>query len=143
MGDGIRVESDGLTAFSGQVHDDTARTIEPGYSDARVYLDSGVRFGRNNAGGGVQAAKQRYAESLRASSANIVEYMYAARVLADAATSVAAMFDRTDLTAEQRVDYVNGALAAAAVEVQQQFDAAAHAEAMDGHPSTRRGGPAR
>ncbi|WP_143234383.1 hypothetical protein [Paractinoplanes atraurantiacus] len=117
VGDGIRVESDGMTAFSGKVHDDTSRTIEPGYSDARVYLDSGVRFGATNAGGGVHAAKQRYADSLRASSENIVEYMYAARVLADAATSVAAMFDRTDLTAQERVDYVNGALHAAAVSV--------------------------
>ncbi|XVU24693.1 hypothetical protein ACQPZJ_47040 [Actinoplanes sp. CA-054009] len=114
MGDGIRVQSDGLTAFSGQVHDDTSRTIEPGYSDARVYLEAGVRFGANSAGGGVHAAKQRYAESLRASSENIIEYMYAARVLADAATSVAAMFDRTDLTAKERVEYVNGALHAAA-----------------------------
>ncbi|XVV11951.1 hypothetical protein ACQP2X_45240 [Actinoplanes sp. CA-131856] len=102
MGDGIRVESDGLTAFSGKVHDDTSRTIEPGYADARVYLDSGVRFGANNAGGGVHAAKQRYAESLRASSANIVEYMRAARELADAATAVAAIFDSTDLRAKER-----------------------------------------
>jgi hypothetical protein len=142
VGDGIRVESDGLTEFSGKVRQDSARTIEPGYSDARIYLEAGVRFGAANAGGGVHAAKQRYADSLRASTANIVEYMYAAQVLADAATSVAEMVNRTDLDAAQRVDYVNGALHNAAVKVQERLQAADRAAALDGHPSTRTGGQA-
>ena len=80
MSDGIRVETDGLNKFSTQVQDDTSRTLGPGYSDARVCLGTGVRFGVNNASGSVHAAKARYAASVEASTANVEEYMAAARV---------------------------------------------------------------
>jgi hypothetical protein len=136
VGDEIRVETDGLTKFSEKVQGDVARTIEPGYSDARVDLAAGVRFGANNASGGVHAAKQRYADSLAASTANIVEYMAAARVLADAAAKVAASFDATDTRSADRVAEVRGALATALT------DARMRREAADGHPSTRHGGAA-
>lgn len=136
MGDGIRVETDGLTKFSERVQGDVASTMEPGFSDARVDLAAGVRFGVNNASGGVYAAKQRYAESLAASTANVVEYMAAARVLADAAAKVAASFDASDGRSADRVADVKVALAAALTEARQAREAA------DGHPSTRHGGAA-
>ena len=72
MGDEIRVETDGLTKFSDQVQGDVARTIESGYSDAKVSLASGVRFGANNASGGVHAAMYRIASSLMDSTMNYV-----------------------------------------------------------------------
>ncbi len=134
MGDEIRVETDGLTKFSDRVQGDVARTIESGYADARVSLAAGVRFGANNAGGGVHAAKARYAESLRASSANIEEYMAAARVLAAAAAKVAAAFAASDDRSGSRVADVQGALTAALTEARQRR------EAVDGHPTTRRAG---
>ena len=134
MGDGIRVETDGLSKFSDQVQNDTSRTLEPGYSDARVHLQYGVRFGQNNASGGVHAAKERYAASLQASTDNIVEYMNAARVLADAAAKVAALFDASDERSAARTDVVQGALAAAATEAQQRREAADRA-AREGYPT--------
>ena len=136
MADGIRVETDGLNKFSEKVQGDVARTIEPGYSDAKVSLASGVGFGANSASGGVFAAKERYRESLRASTANIVEYMAAARVLADAAAKVAATFDASDGRSADRVDEVKAALQAALTE------ARLRREAVDGHPTTRRAGEA-
>ncbi|MBM2622504.1 hypothetical protein JIG36_44085 [Actinoplanes sp. LDG1-06] len=116
MSDGINVETDGLNKFSDQVQDDTSRTLEPGYSDARVSFGTGVRFGANNASGSVHAAKARYALSVQSSTANVEEYMAAARVLADAAAKVAAALDATDVRAADRTDWINSALAAAATE---------------------------
>ncbi len=134
MGDEIRVETDGLTKFSDQVQGDVARTIESGYSDAKVSLASGVRFGEKNASGGVHAAKERYAASLTASSLNVIEYMAAARVLADAAAKVAALFDASDTRSADRTAEVNGALQAALSESRMRRATA------DGHPMTRRAG---
>lgn len=136
MADEIRVETDGLNKFSEKVQGDIARTIEPGYSDAKVSLASGVGFGATSASGGVHAAKARYAESLRASTANIVEYMAAARVLADAAVKVAASFDAADSSSAVQVAEVKHALQAALTEARQRREAA------DGHPTTRRAGEA-
>ena len=129
MGDGIRVETEGLNKFSEKVQGDTSRTLEPGYTDARVSLQSGVRFGQSNASGTVHAAKERYAASLEASTGNIVEYMQAARVLADAAAKVATLFDASDGRSAARTDDVQSALAAAAAEAQQRRAAA------DRHPT--------
>ena len=134
MGDGIRVETDGLNKSSERVQGDTSRTLEPGYSDAQVYLQSGVRFGQNNASGAVHAAKERYAASLQASTANIVEYMQAARVLADAAAKVATLFDASDDRSAARTDDVHSALSAAAVEAQQRREAADRA-VTEGFPT--------
>lgn len=134
MGDEIRVETDGLTKFSDRVPGDVARTIESGYTDARVALDSGVRFGENNASGGVHAAKERYAQSLAASSMNIIEYMAAARVLADAAAKVAAAFDASDTRSAAQTSEVNAALQTALSESRMRRATA------DGHPATRRAG---
>jgi hypothetical protein len=134
VADGVRVETDGLNKFSDQVQNDTNRTLESGYSSASVDLSSGVQFGANSASGGVHAAKERYAQSLRASTANVVAYMDAARILADAATKVAAAFAATDGRAADRTDEVQRALNAAVLEAQQR-----RAQA-DGHPTTRGGG---
>lgn len=120
MSDGIRVDTDGLNKFSTQVQDDTSRTLEPGYSDARVSLGTGVRFGVNNASGSVHAAKARYAASVEVSTANVEEYMAAARVLADAAAKVAAALDASDSRSAERTDWITGALAAAASEAQER-----------------------
>jgi hypothetical protein len=120
VSDGIRVDTDGLNRFSDQVRDDTSRTLEPGYSDARVALAAGVRFGVNNAGGSVHAAKARYAASVEASTANVEEYLAAARVLADAASKVAAALDASDSRSSSRTDWAAGALAAAAREARER-----------------------
>lgn len=124
MGDGIRVETEGLNKFADQVRGDVARTIEPGYSDARVSFAAGVRFGAANASGDVYAAKQRYAASLEASSANIVEYANAARVLADAVKMIAGSLDETDGRSADRVEVMRGALAAALDEARRRREAA-------------------
>jgi hypothetical protein len=136
VGDEIRVETEGLTRFSGQVHTDVSRTIEPGYYDAKVSLAQGVQFGAANASGSVHAAKVRYAESLSASTTNILAYMDAARVLADAAAKVAVAFDGSDARSAQTTDQVNQAMWTAAEEARRQR------EAVDGHPTTRKDGRA-
>ena len=136
MADGVRVETDGLNKFSSQVQNDTAETLESGYSRASVDLSSGVEFGASSASGGVHAAKERYAQSLTASTNNVVAYMEAARVLAAAAGKVAAALDATDGRAAQRASEVRGLMAEAVADSQRR-----RAE-LDGHPTTRSAGGA-
>jgi hypothetical protein len=131
VADGVKVETDGLNKFSDQVQDDTSRTLESGYSNAKVDLSSGVQFGAKSASGGVHAAKQRYAQSLKASTDNVAAYLDAARILADAAAKVATAFAATDGRAAGRTDEVQRALNQAVQESQQR-----RAQA-DGHPTTR------
>jgi hypothetical protein len=134
VADGVRVETDGLNKFSDQVQDDTSRTLESGYSRASVDLSSGVTFGADNAGGGVHAAKERYVQSLQSSTQNVVEYMEAARILAAAATKVAASFESSDGRSAARTSEVHDALTTAIAESQ------ARRAKADGHPTTRGGG---
>jgi hypothetical protein len=134
VGDGVRVETDGLNKFSNQVQDDTTRTLETGYSRASMDFATGVQFGQNNASGGVHAAKDRYVKALVAHTSNIEEYLEAARVLASAASKVAAAFDATDSRSARGTQEVHDALMAAVQESQQR-----RAE-LDGHPTTRHGG---
>ncbi|MGK5679148.1 hypothetical protein [Actinoplanes sp. URMC 104] len=136
MSDGISVETDGLNRFSGKVRDDTSRTLEPGYSEARVSFGTGVRFGISNASGSVHAAKERYAASVQASTANVEEYLAAARVLADAAAKVAAAFDASDVRSADRTDWVDSALVAAATEARQRREAADRAIPHGGRQAT-------
>ena len=72
----------------------------------------------HNASGSVHAAKARYAASVEASTANVEEYMAAARVLADAAAKVAQALDASDSRSAERTDWATSALAAAAREAQ-------------------------
>lgn len=134
MADGVRVETDGLNKFSNQVQDDTSRTLESGYSRASVDLSTGVTFGADSASGGVHAAKERYVQSLQASTANVVEYMEAAKILAAAASKVAVAFDASDSRSADQTAEVNAALNSAVTEAQ------ARRATADGHPTTRGGG---
>jgi hypothetical protein len=135
VADGIRVETDGLNKFSGQVQDDTTQTLESGYSAASVDLSGGVQFGVNNASGSVYAAKQRYVDSLQVSTANIEGYMRAARLLAAAAANVASEMDKTDGQSAERVNSVREAMIQAVLDSQRERGAP-----LDGHPTTRTGG---
>jgi hypothetical protein len=136
VADGVRVETDGLNRFSNQVQNDTAQTLELGYSRASVDLSAGVQFGANNASGGVHAAKERYTRSLQASTDNVVAYLDAARVLAAAAGKVAAALDATDGRAGNRASQVRDLMAEAVRESQQRRAAA------DAEPTTRHAGGA-
>jgi hypothetical protein len=134
VGDGVSIEPDGLHNFSTKVENDTAKTLEPGYTRSSLELSSGVQFGKDNPGGGIHAAKQRYAESLKASTANVEEYVAAAKVLAAAAAKVAKAFEETDTMSADQINRINSALWDAAEEARQRQAAAG------GHPTTRGGG---
>lgn len=116
MGDqGITVETGGLTRFATDVRADVDYVTEPAVGRATMPLDS-VPFGAQNAGGGVHAAKERYARSLRASTQNLGNYLAAARLLAAAAEKVAAEFDAGDARSAEGVKRVEHALWTAAEE---------------------------
>ncbi|MEV8508732.1 hypothetical protein AB0368_28430 [Actinoplanes sp. NPDC051475] len=117
MGDpGINVETGGLTKFATDVHVDTDSVLAPATERAGIQLGDGVRFGEKNASGAVHAAKVRYAEGLAASTANLQEYVNAAKLLAAAAEKVAADFDASDTRAAKTTEQAEQALWAAAQE---------------------------
>lgn len=116
MGDpGINVETGGLDRFATDVRADIDNVTGPAVGRATSPLDS-VPFGAQNASGGVHAAKERYARSLTASTANLTNYLDAARLLAAAAEKVAAEFDAADARSAEGVNRVRQALFSAAEE---------------------------
>ena len=112
---GINVETGGLTKFATDVRADVDFITEPAVGRATMPLDS-VPFGAQNAGGGVHAAKERYARSLTASTENLSNFLAAARLLAAAAEKVAAEFDATDARSAEGTKRVEQAMFAAAEE---------------------------
>ena len=131
MADGIRVETDGLNRFSGQVQDDTSRNLESGYASAKVDLPSGGQFGATNPSGSIYAAKQRYSEGLEKSTANIQRYVNAAQILAGAAAYVASSLASSD----GRSAELSQALTKALADSEQAMNGP-----LDGHPTTRTNG---
>lgn len=113
---GINVETGGLSKFATDVHVDTDSVLAPATERAKVQLSDGVRFGAKNASGAVHAAKQRYAQSLVASTENLKRYVEAAKLLAAAAQKVAADFDASDARAAKSTAQAEQALWAAAEE---------------------------
>ena len=113
---GINVETGGLNKFATDVHVDTDSVLAPATERAKVQLSDGVRFGAKNASGAVHAAKERYAQSLVASTANLKRYVEAAKLLAAAAQKVAADFDASDSRAAKSTAQAEQALWAAAEE---------------------------
>ena len=112
---GINVDTGGLTRFATDVRADIDNVAEPAVGRATLPLD-GVPFGAQNAGGGVHAAKQRYAHSLSASTENLRNFLAAARVLAAAAEKVAAEFEAGDARSAEDTKRVEQALLGAAEE---------------------------
>ncbi|WP_067508300.1 hypothetical protein [Actinoplanes sp. TFC3] len=121
MGDGINVETGGLSNFSKEVHADTDVFLEPARDRANVQFQEGIRFGQGNASEVVLAAKARYALSLGASQTNLTEYVKAARLLANAAEKVAAMLNESDARAAKSTEAADKALYEAWAEARAAF----------------------
>lgn len=119
MGDPlINVETGELHNFAKDVRRQAGDVLQPAVSRAAVSMAGGVAFGETNTSGAVHAAKDRYAQSLRASMANLEQFVQAAKVMADAAEQVAAAFDAADLRSAVAVDQVNHLLSTAAREAE-------------------------
>jgi hypothetical protein len=123
VGDGINVETGGLTNFSKEVHADTDVFLGPATDRAEVQFREGIRFGVNNESDAVLAAKRRYADSLTASQVNLREYVSAARLLANAADKVAKMMQESDMRAADSTQAAEQALWDAAEEVRKLREA--------------------
>ncbi|GAA3350434.1 hypothetical protein GCM10020358_76340 [Amorphoplanes nipponensis] len=132
---GINVETGGLTKFAADVRADVDFITGPAVGRATMPLDS-VPFGARNAGGGVHAAKQRYARSLSASTENLGNFLAAARLLAAAAAKVAAELDASDARSAAGTKRVEQAMFAAAEEARLARLAAEQA-AHPSHPGGR------
>jgi uncharacterized protein YukE len=129
----INVETGELRRFAKDVDFDADEVRQPAVGRATMPLQDGVCFGVKNAGGAVHAAKTRYADSLSASTANLNEFINAAKILAAAAEKVAADFDAVDARSADASARVNGILRAATDEARAARLAAERDAARHGH----------
>ena len=116
MADSINVETGELTNFAQKVRSETEGVFEPTVNRQAMPLQDGVPFGLANASGAVHAAKQRYAQSLSAATANVTEFIRAAQIMAAAAEKVAAEFDTVDKNSADSIKRVNDLLYTAAAQ---------------------------
>jgi hypothetical protein len=116
MADSINVETGELTNFAQKVRSETEGVFQPTVNRQSMPLQDGVTFGLANASGAVHAAKQRYAQSLIAATANVTEFIRAAQVMAAAAEKVAAEFDTVDKNSADSIKRVNDLLYTAAAQ---------------------------
>jgi hypothetical protein len=139
MGDpSIKVETGELNNFANHVRHQAGDVLQPAVNRASLSMASGVPFGATNASGAVHAAKQRYAQSLSVSMANLEQFVQAAKIMADAAEKVAADFDAVDSRSADAVSRVNSLLASAAKEAEAARIASERAQ----HPQYGPYGPA-
>jgi hypothetical protein len=132
MGDqSINVETGGLNHFARDVRSH-AGEFQPAVTRATQSMQGGVAFGATSASGAVYAAKERYAQSLGVSMANLQEYVRAAKIMADAAEKVAAEFDAVDARSAQAVNTVKKLLVTAVAEVDAAQQAANRASYQQG-----------
>jgi hypothetical protein len=95
----IDVNVDGLKDFRAWLGRELDANLRPGAHGILNDHLMGVRFGWRNAGTHVAAARQRYADSLEASTANLVQYVNASEVLIDAILQVVTNYRASDLSA--------------------------------------------
>jgi hypothetical protein len=91
----INVETSELSRFAKDVRFEADEGLQPAIDRAAVTL-SDVRFGANNAGGAVHAAKARYKQALIQHRLNLEAYVEAGQIMAAAAELVAKEFDEVD-----------------------------------------------
>ncbi|GAA2548259.1 hypothetical protein GCM10010435_17100 [Winogradskya consettensis] len=127
MGDGMNVETGGLTDFSRAVHADTDVFLGPATDRAQVQFREGVLFGQGNASDAVKLAKENYATALGISLQNLEQYVKAARLMANAAEKAAAAFEESDARSADGVSLAQQALWDAAEEARRIDEAAAQA----------------
>jgi len=95
----IDVNVDGLKDFRAWLGRELDANLRPGAEGIVNDHSMGVRFGWRNAGRQVAIARQRYADSLEASTANLVQYVNASEVLIDAIRQVVTNYRASDLSA--------------------------------------------
>jgi hypothetical protein len=117
MGDGsINVETGGLVEFARGVRSGTGELADAAAKRSSA-MQAGVTFGQQNASGAVHVAKERYAQALAISLANLEQFVRAAKIMADAAEKIAAQFDAVDARSADAVTRVNALMAQARVDV--------------------------
>jgi hypothetical protein len=115
----IDVDIAGLDDFRVAVSHELDSTLKPVAHGIILDHGRGVGFGWHNAGGQVQAARQRYHESLETAAANLTSYIQASNILIEAMHRIGAAYRDTDAAATSRATDVGVELDAAIAAVRQ------------------------
>lgn len=115
MGDGVRIQTDQVGDFGKGLRQDAGGGFAAAAGRGAHLHRQGVGLGSRIDSGPIMEAKQRYAEALAATDANLRVYPVAAGILADVAEEVARRFahaDRTSAVTQQQIQtMLDGAIA--------------------------------
>jgi hypothetical protein len=121
----VDVDIDGLLDFRTFLGRELDANLRPGVAGIANDHSLGVRFGADNVGFQVNAAKQRYFDSLVASTANLAAYIEAAEIIIEAIRRVIAAYGDADLSAEATSQRLNRELNQAFIAVRTAHEQAA------------------
>ena len=117
MGDGVQIQTDQVGDFGHRLRTDADGGFAAAAGRGAHLHQQGVGLGSQINSGPIMEVKQRYAEALAATDANLRVYPVAAGILADVAEEVARRFAHADLTSavtqQQIQTMLSGAIAQA------------------------------
>lgn len=97
----IEVDIDGLQDFRSFLGRELDANLRPGAQGVALDHLMGPGFGRDIVGVPVADARQRYLEALKASTANLAQYVETAEVLIEAIRQVTSQYQAADLRSEE------------------------------------------
>jgi hypothetical protein len=100
----VEVDVDGLTDFRTFLGRELDANLRPGAAGIANDHSLGVRFGADNQGVLVGAARERYFQSLAAATANLAAYIEAAEIIIEAVRRVSTAYGEADLSAAATSD---------------------------------------
>jgi hypothetical protein len=128
MSDGVQIQTDQVTDFGKGLRQDADGGFASAADRGADLHRQGVALGSQINAGPIMGVKQKYAEALANTDANLRLYPLAAGVLADVAEQIARRFAHADLnsavTQQQIRTLLDGALTKAQTLVQQAKEAA-------------------
>ena len=114
MGDGVQIQTDQVGDFGKGLRKDADGTFAAAAGRSADLHRQGVGLGNQINAGPIMQVKQKYADALAATDANLRVYPVAAGILADVAEEVARRFAHADLNAavtQQEIQtMLNGAI---------------------------------
>ncbi|GAA2561451.1 hypothetical protein GCM10010435_36480 [Winogradskya consettensis] len=111
MPDGVQIRTDQVTDFATGIRADAADGFRSAASRAAALHHHGVVFATAIPGDATLLAKQRYAQVLENTEANLREFRRAAALFAEAAEQIAQGFATADLTTDQAQKQIESLLA--------------------------------
>jgi hypothetical protein len=124
MADGVRIQTDQVSNFGKGLREDAGGGFAAAAGRGADLHRQGVGLGSQISAGPIMAVKQRYADALAATDANLRVYPVAAGILADVAEEVARRFAHADTNSAVTQQEIRSMLSGAITQAQGLIDQA-------------------